>query len=102
MISNCSLGDDNVTSYEDICSFTCNTGYELSDRDTRICQSNGNWSGNNATCTRGTYNQIVNTLLHIYMYVCIYYMYIATVHPQYVRMCFRNYVCSYGMHVHNQ
>ena len=23
---NCSLGDDNIPSYEDTCSFTCNTG----------------------------------------------------------------------------
>ena len=40
MIS-CSLGDDNVASYEDTCSFTCNTGYELTGSDTRTCQSDG-------------------------------------------------------------
>ena len=27
-MTNCSLGDDG---YEDICSFTCNTGYEVTD-----------------------------------------------------------------------
>ena len=37
----------------DTCSFTCNTGYELTGSDTRTCQSDGYWSGNNATCTRG-------------------------------------------------
>ena len=26
---NCSLGDDGVPSYEDTCTFTCDTGYEL-------------------------------------------------------------------------
>ena len=36
---NCSLGDDGVPSYEDTCSFTCNTGYELTGSDTRTCQS---------------------------------------------------------------
>ena len=52
MIS-CSLGDDGVPSYEDTCNFTCNTGYVLTGSDTRTCQSNGTWSGSNATCSRG-------------------------------------------------
>ena len=43
----CSLGDDGVPSYEDTCSFTCNTGYELTGSDTRTCQSDGSWSGSN-------------------------------------------------------
>ena len=52
MIS-CSLGDDNITSYEDTCSFTCNTGYELTGSDTRTCQSDGSWSGTDTVCRRG-------------------------------------------------
>ena len=52
MIS-CSLGDDGVPSYEDTCSFTCNTGYELTGSDTRICQSNGSWNGSDDVCRRG-------------------------------------------------
>ena len=51
---NCSL-EDGVSSYEDICSFTCNTGYELTGSDTRTCQSDGSWSGTAAICRRGTY-----------------------------------------------
>ena len=51
MIS-CSLGDDAVPSYEDTCSFTCNTGYELTSNDTRICQSDGRWSGSDIVCGR--------------------------------------------------
>jgi len=31
---NCSLEDEGVPSYEDTCSFTCNTGYELTGSDT--------------------------------------------------------------------
>ena len=50
---NCSLGDDRVLSYEDTCNFTCNTGYELTDSDTRTCQSDGIWSGSDAVCRRG-------------------------------------------------
>ena len=52
MIS-CSLGDDGILSYEDTCSFTCDTGYELTDGDTRTCQSDGSWSGSVAVCSRG-------------------------------------------------
>ena len=50
---NCSLGDDEVSSYEDTCSYTCNTGYELTDRNNRTCQDNGSWSGSDIMCRRG-------------------------------------------------
>ena len=53
-IINCSLGDDNITSYEDTCSFTCDTGYELTGSDTRTCQSDRSWSGSDAICQRGS------------------------------------------------
>ena len=43
----------------DTCSFTCNTGYELTGRDTRTCQSDGNWSGNNVVCRRGNLESIL-------------------------------------------
>jgi len=49
----CSLGDDGVPSYEDTCSFTCNSGYELTGNDTRMCQSDGNWTGTNVACRKG-------------------------------------------------
>jgi len=52
-IVNCSPGDDNVPSYEDTCSFTCNIGYKLIGSDTRTCQSNGSWSGSDPECIRG-------------------------------------------------
>ena len=51
MIS-CSLGGDGVPSFEDTCSFTCDTGYELTGSDTRTCQSDGSWSGSTAMCSR--------------------------------------------------
>ena len=52
-VINCSMGDDGVPSYEDTCSFTCNTGYELTGSDTRTCQSDGSWSGSDEVCRRG-------------------------------------------------
>ena len=50
---NCSLGNDGAHLYEDTCSFTCNTGYELTGSDSRTCQSNGSWSGTNSVCKKG-------------------------------------------------
>ena len=53
---NCSLGDDGIPTEEDTCSFTCNTGYELTGSDTRICQRNGSWDGSEIICKRGIRN----------------------------------------------
>ena len=47
----CSLGDDGVLSYQDTCNVTCDTGYTLNGSDTRICLSNGSWSGMDGICT---------------------------------------------------
>ena len=52
-MANCSLGNE-VFSYEDTCSFTCNTGYELTGSYTRTCQSDGSWNGSETNCNRGT------------------------------------------------
>ena len=51
----CSSGSMRGGYEGDTCSFTCNTGYELTGSDTRTCQSNGSWSGSNNVCQRGTY-----------------------------------------------
>ena len=52
---NCTMKENGAPSYEDTCSFTCNTGYELTGSDTRTCQSNGSWSGNDTVCRRGNF-----------------------------------------------
>jgi len=49
----CSLGDDEVPSFEDTCSFTCNTGYEITGYDLWTCQSDGRWSGSEIMCVAG-------------------------------------------------
>jgi len=49
----CPPGDDNIPSYEDICSLTCNIGYMLMGSATRVCQSDGSWNGTDTVCTRG-------------------------------------------------
>jgi len=56
---NCSLGDDGVLSFEDTCSFTCNTGYELTGSGTRTCQNDGSWNGNKTMCSRGKHCIVV-------------------------------------------
>ena len=51
-IINCSSIENQEHIYEDTCHFTCNTGYELIGSDTRTCQSNGSWSGNETECQK--------------------------------------------------
>ena len=49
--SSCLLGGDVGTHfYEDTCSFTCNTGYELTGSNERTCQSDNSWSGSPVSC----------------------------------------------------
>ena len=52
--TSCSSGRVGAGYERDTCTFTCNTGYELTGSDTRTCQSDGSWSGTDAMCTRGT------------------------------------------------
>ena len=52
-IMSCSSGRVGVGYEGDTCSFTCNTGYELTGSDIRTCQSDGSWSGTDATCGKG-------------------------------------------------
>ena len=65
---NCSLGDDGAPSYEDTCSFTCNTGYVLNGSESRTCQSDGRWSGNSATCSRGEWFCVVHIGLSVILH----------------------------------
>ena len=46
----CSSGRAGVGYEGDTCSFTCNTGYELTGSSERTCQSNGSWSGSSVSC----------------------------------------------------
>ena len=46
----------------DTCSFTCNTGYELTDSDTKTCQSDGSWNGTDNDCTRSEIKLRITTM----------------------------------------
>ena len=46
----CRSGRVGVGYEGDICSFTCNSGYELIGSDTRTCQSDGSWNGSPVCC----------------------------------------------------
>ena len=65
---NCSLGDDGVPSYEDTCSYTCNTGYELTGSDTRTCQNDGSWSGSDVACQTGEYHRLVHYSYTVFVF----------------------------------
>ena len=78
-IITCLLGDDGAPSYGDTCSFTCNTGYELTGSDTRTCQSDGSWSGSDVICSKGKLNNYMVaskmcTYNNTYMYVMYHFI----------------------------
>ena len=58
-ITSCSSGRVGVGYEGDACSFTCNTGYELTGSDTRTCQSDGSWSDTDVICSRGIASYVV-------------------------------------------
>jgi len=58
----CSLGPDGVPTEGDTCVYQCDDGYIVSGSDSRECQSNGTWSGSEATCERC---EVFIALLHI-------------------------------------
>ena len=50
--TSCSSGRVGVGYEGDTCSFTCNTGYELTGSDTRTCKGDGSWNGTDNNCRR--------------------------------------------------
>ena len=50
-IVGCNTREDGVALYEDVCFFSCNTGYELTGSSERTCQSDGSWSRSPVSCT---------------------------------------------------
>ena len=63
-ILSCSSGRVGVGYEGDNCSFTCNTGYELTGSETRTCQSDRSWSGDDDVCERGLF-----FIIHSYKYM---------------------------------
>ena len=51
----------------DRATYTCNSGYELDDGSTRICQTNGRWSGETPTCERR--GMCSNSFLGVYTFI---------------------------------
>ncbi|CAH1797704.1 unnamed protein product [Owenia fusiformis] len=48
---NGSVSGSDVTTYNSVIAFECNTGYTLSGSSVRTCQVDGTWSGSNTSCT---------------------------------------------------
>ena len=54
-ITSCSSGRVGVGYEGDTCSFTCNTGYELTGSNTRTYQSDRSWNGSDIKCSRSMF-----------------------------------------------
>ena len=66
----CSSGRVGVSYEGHICGFTCNIGHELTGSDTRICQSDGSWSGTDSVCSRGML--VYHVLIKIFWLLTVY------------------------------
>ena len=66
----CVLGNDGVPSYEDSCTFICDSGYILTGSYARTCQSDGRWSGTESACTKSMKCVSVHTYVCVLVYVC--------------------------------
>ena len=71
--ASCSYSRVGVVYKGDTCSFTCNTGYELTGSDTRTCQSDGSWSGTEVVCRKGSQLSHINLVNYviIHLYICV-------------------------------
>jgi len=52
----CSLGDDNIPTASDACTFTCDDGFRLGGSSRRVCQirrGRASWNGEQTTCSGG-------------------------------------------------
>ena len=50
---NCEFGNNRTPSYQDICHYTCESGFEPVGGISRTCLSNGTWSNVEVICQRG-------------------------------------------------
>jgi len=48
----CSLGEDDIPTYQDTCNYACNDGYHLNGSTTRECSDHDRWSGSEPVCIK--------------------------------------------------
>ena len=49
----CDYGEDGTASFEDVCQYNCDEGFEIIGSSSRSCLSTGMWSNDAPTCDRG-------------------------------------------------
>ena len=49
----CDYGSDRRASFEDVCQYSCEDGFDLVGSRSRSCLSTGMWSNDEPTCRRG-------------------------------------------------
>ena len=60
----CSLGPDGVPTEGDTCVYLCDDGYIVSGNNSRECQTDGTWSGSEATCERCKPHKLIMNVMH--------------------------------------
>ena len=72
----CVLGDDDVATHMDYCTFTCNNGYRMSGSHTRKCLTSyghAKWTGYAARCKGTLINNFwLSTYSYAYRLFCVH------------------------------
>ena len=51
----CDYGNDGIPSYQDVCWYTCEDGFQLFGSSSRTCLNTSVWSNDEPVCTRGLF-----------------------------------------------
>ena len=54
-VVNCSLQNDRIPSFGDMCTFVCDIGYQMVGGNFSTCQSDGGWSNVDVACIEGNH-----------------------------------------------
>jgi len=54
--------DNANTTFGSVVRYSCNTGYKIEGNNTRVCQTNGSWTGKDPSCEGSTLTCVATAL----------------------------------------